>query len=602
MPHHRNKTLCVAVLFLALFSLAIPAYSQADWSEKIIKERNPERKEAKAARLSAGQGVSDATLLNLAEHERYGPAVAYAVGQYFEKAKAVPESFAAFQAVVNRRDLGEKAIVFAAMSPMSDQLIVALTESREEIDRQIAARMIATLAWMRHSDLQAKPVVKDEKAPDDTPAWLKHDHTEQLKKLIETSKSRVTLECVFHAVGLDRNEALLIQAQEHTTHRVPEVAFAARYAVAALGGELDTATMLSDFGNVEKGRNKPPLSYDTRQSAVVYLTMAAGEAGMVEAKEPIFALLSDTDVNTAVAAAHALGQIGGEGLAAQLIEAMNEQTPWPVRVAVYDAIGSNPEAAAVPLLRQRFNAETGRLRQDVLYALLSIAATQEIELTIEGFDQWWQANGESFEIDRSATDAWRTANKVGDASVSTFAGFYETAVISDSLVFSVDASKSIDEAELALLHKSLEDLFASLPAEMQFNLVDFGGHVRVLAKGRMLKGDIRDRALDVFLKKTKLTVGTRIFEAIETSMDLPDVDTVHFLSDGQPYASQVNNWQRTAYATRLRCSSVPIAIHLIYLPNKGNVEQIAKRPLSRYMRAFADAQAGRFHILVPDAK
>lgn len=596
------KALFTPVFFGIFFSLALPAYPQEDWSDRVLRHRDPVIKENQAAWHASKKGVSDETLLRLAERERFGPAVAHAVGQYFEKATKVPESFAAFQAVFNRRDLSDKAIVFAAMSPISDQLITALTSSNEEIDRQIAARMIATLAWMRQSDRHVKVVSKDPKAPDDTPDWLKHDHTEQLKKLIETSKSRVTLECAFHAIALDRNEALLIQAQEHTTHRVPEVAFAARYAVAALGGELDVETMLSDFEGIESGRRKSPLSYDTRQPAVVYLMMAAGQAGIIEAKEPILALLSSRDVHIAVGAARALGHIGGEGLSAQLIGAINDETPWPVRIAIYDAIGANPEIAAVALLRERFNLETGRLRQDVLYALFSIIAAEGVELTIEGFDQWWQANGQSLEIDPRATKAWRVTTKVGDISVPTFAGFYDTAVISDSLVFVVDASKSIDEAELALLHQSLEELFVSLPAEMRFNLVDFGGHVRVLAKGRMLKGDIRDRALDVFLKKTKLTFGTRIFEAIETSMDLPDVDTVHFLSDGQPFASQVNHWQRTAYATRLRCASVPIAIHLVYLPNKGKLEWIAKRPISRYMRDFSNALAGRFHILAPVEK
>ncbi|MEO0475773.1 MAG: hypothetical protein AAF085_07370, partial [Planctomycetota bacterium] len=247
---NRSGVLFCTLCLLLSCVIALPAHAQADWSAKVINQRDPAKKELIASRHAQNQGVSDETLFLLSERERHGPAVAKAVGKYFEKATRVPESFLGFRSVVNRSDIGDKAIVFAAMSPISDDLIKALTASREEIDRQNAARMIATLAYMRHTDRQREAAPPADQPPkpgqaNNKPAWLQVDHTEQLKTLLETSKSRVTLECVFLTAGLDQNEALLDAAKENTTHRVQEVAFAARYAVAVMGGELDPALMVA---------------------------------------------------------------------------------------------------------------------------------------------------------------------------------------------------------------------------------------------------------------------------------------------------------------------------------------------------------------------
>lgn len=603
--------LCALLVFIGQAPCALAQDDQGDWSARVLKQRKPEDKERVASQIAARQGVPDQTLITLVKRERHGVAVAAAAGQYFEKATAVPESFEAIHAVSNRRDIGAKAVVFAAMSPVSEQLITAMSNSPQEVDRQVAARMLAALAVMHRSEEQMKkdppadPAQAQPPVQDITPAWLKADHSANLKFMVENSKGRSTLEYAYLAAGLARNPVVRDMATEHQGHRVQEVAFAARFALAALGGEIDSAKLLEDLNNVKRQKAKPPLSYEVRPSPLIYLIMTAGEAKAAEAVDPLLAYVKDRDLHTAVAAVRALGQIGSESVAVRLVQAMDEQTPWPVRIAIYDAVGANPAAAAVPLLTQRFEAETGRLRQDALHALLSIAAGAADggePLTIESFKAWWEANNTSFDIDPIATRSWRSENKVGGVDVASFAGFYETAVISDRLVFAIDASKSMSETQVELLQQTLTQVIASFPAESKFNLVDFGGHVRLLAKGRMVTGEVKERALSLFLRETELTFGTRIFEAVEVAMDLPEVDTVHLLSDGGPYASQLNSWQRMDYATRVRCATVPIAVHQIFLAKGGAPAQIAKQVNARQMRAFAESRDGRFQVLVPEVK
>jgi len=591
---------------LVLFGWTQDACAQADWSAKIINQRDLEKKEILAFQNAMRQAITDDILLALAEKERHGPAVASVAGQYFEKMTQVPASLVAMRALFKRQDIGDKAIAFAVTSPMAEQLVAAMVVSRDGIDQQNAARMIAALSAMRRGEhiklKQATP--NPQPAPADPsaqqPAWLTADYSASLAALIENSKSRDALECAFLAAGLDRVQSLKEQAKAYQTHRVAEVASAARFAYAALGGEIDVQKLLVDLADTEPQKVRDPLSYDPRQTRRVYAIMAAGQAKVSEAVEPLIGFVNDPDPHVAVAAARALGQIGGQGASVRLLEAMNDQTTWPARIAMYEAIGANPDAAAVRPLLERMKAESGRLRQDALYALLSIAAQKNDNLSIDGFDSWWMEHGQGFTADPTATQSWRSEHRVGQVDVQPFAGFYETAVISDRMVFAIDASKSINEQQLLQLQQTLTEIFEQFPESIQFNLVDFGGHVRVMGKGRMISGKVRERALDVFLKQTELTGGTRIFDAIETAMSLPDVDTIHFLSDGAPYGSQLNDWKRIDYVTRLRTSDVPIAVHVVFLSRAGQPENLAKQALPRAIREFADAHSGRFKIMVAD--
>ncbi|MEM9109652.1 MAG: hypothetical protein AAGC72_06475 [Planctomycetota bacterium] len=593
----RVMFIILGVLILLCLCAPTTAVAQADWSNKVLNQRDRERKEQIAARLAQDKGVSYQTLLTLAEQERHGPAVLFVAGQYFHKVKQVPDEIEAIRVLATRRDIGYQVIAFATMSRISEQLIQRFTASAKEIDRQLAAKMIASLAVMRHGG-PVEPVLRPNQNKLDT-AWLKADHSTSLKTIIETSVSRDTLEYAFFAAGLDKVEAVRELAREHINHRVQDVAFAARFALISLGEEVDREKIINALSGAEKGRPKSELSFDPGHTALVYAVMTAGEARLVEAVEPLLDMVNTHDLHTAVAAVRALEKIGAKGMVSRLIQAISPDTPWPVRAAIYNAAGSNPDPTVIHLLMDRFKIETGRLRQDVLYAMLSIAGGGPEALTIEAFQIWWQANSKSFNTDKEATAQWRKNNRIHQVEVAAFAGFYETAVISDRLVFTIDASKSVAGDQLASLHQTMTELFTAFPDDLQFNLIDFGGHIRVLAKRRMMSGKISERALNLFINETELTYGTWAFEAIEAAMDLPEVDTIHFLSDGQPWASQLNDWNRIRFILRLKCATVPITVNMLYFPPKGNPQQIAKTPLAKQMRDFSEETSGRFQVIVP---
>lgn len=594
MAYRYTPILRVLIALLALSALTTSAIAQEDWSSKVLKQKDVAQKERTVC-VQGAKGVSAETLANLINKERHGPAVVSAIGQFLETANLDNSAPDLIRRAAKRPDINAQALAYAAVCPRAPDLIIGFSASDSENDQLIAAKLIAaTAAMRRQQDMEnQKPSAKAKGAPS---TRLDVSYEVEINRLIETCKDDVALEYLLLAIGLDKVKVPADTLRKHVRNKDAGVAMAAQFALAALGEPIDEDAVLRAIQRRPKrGVGKPVLSYDPRQLPRTYAMMAAGQAKLASAKQPLMTLVKDRDLNTAVNAVRALGQMGGEGIAVQLLAAIEEKTPWPVSVAIYDAAGQNPDKAALPLLRERFEEEQGRFRQDALYAMLSIVAGKPKGMTREAFDEWWLANGEAFEVDVRATLAWRDETSVGQAEVTPIAGFYESAVISERPVFSVDASVSMRGAQIESLKQTLRDLVESFPERISFNIVDFGGHVRTLAPGGMIPARNRKRAMDQFIYEMELTGGTRAYDAIERGMNIPGMDTVHFLSDGAPYGSDLKSWRRIEYVTRLYCQTVPVAVHLIYFPEPGKGKN--KKTLESTMKSYAEANAGRYHVI-----
>lgn len=568
--------------------------AQDNWSRKVLAERDTDKKEQIVC-VDGSKSIVAEAVANLAGRERHGPAVAAAAGQYFEKGKLDANTPAVLRLLAKRPDIDAQAIAYAALSPSAPALILGLASSDEAADHLIAARMIAATAVMRlDKDRLEKRL--PEKIGAKSPR-LNVNYRAEVAALLEKSRDPLTLEYLLLATAVDRIGAIKDSIPKHANHKDAGVAMAAQYALGRVKGEVDPSAIMAQIKRrPKKQEDRPGISYDPRDTPRIYAILAAGEAKIAASVDPLFALLKDRDLHTAVAAARALSRFGGEGMAVRLLNAMDEDTPWPVRVAIYDAAGEHPDADAIALLQEHFENEDGRFRQDALYAILSIVAGKPGAMTIEAFEEWWALNGEAFKIDIKATREWRAEHKVGEVTVDPIAGFYESAVISDRPVFAVDASLSMKGIQIESLKSMLDQVVLSLPGHVKFNIVDFGGHVRVLAPGGMIPAENRKRAMEQFKYDMELTLGTRTYDAIERAILIPEMDTVHFLSDGGPYGSQLASWQRINYVTRLTCRTTPVAVNIIFFPEPKNKAKAIKSVLAKQMKIYALGHAGNFVV------
>lgn len=590
----RRSVLHAFAILLGLSSL--PAIAQ-DWAGEVIRQRSEAEKERLVCIRALRAGVSSEVLLELLRRERHGPAVAAAVGQYFEKDQldaAAPELLVA---AANRPDIGAQAVVYASVSPSADLMIQGLVGTGNDKAQQVAARMLAATALMRTEQDRAKlrePGGNINKGR----LRLRSDFGDSIRTLLE-SRDEVTLEYALLAAAWDKAQVDAALVESLAASREDGVKLAAQYYLARTGSAVDADLLLETITTQPRRRRGDvlgPLGYETRATPRHYAVMAAGEAGLAGAIEPLVSLLTDEDVPLSVEAARALGRIADPSVPGKLAGAFERELAWPVRVAVYDGLGGQPDKASIAVLRQRYETETGRLRQDALYAMLSIIAGQCGDPTISAFDVWWQDNGEAFVVDPKATAQWRRGHPVQVAQVREWAGFYDAKVISDRPVFVVDASASMRGAQIDSLNATLKETVLGLPDHIKFNIVDFGGHVRVLADGGLIPAANRAAAMERFTYDMELTLGTRTYDAMERAVFLPEMDTIHFLSDGAPAGSQLKHWDRIAFAQRVLFRYVPVSVNIIYFPEGGaaavrpNNTQVAK------MKGLVEMHAGTFVI------
>lgn len=584
----------ILVVILCLF----PAETRADFVDNILNEKDVAQKEVLGSRNK--DGVTSEQVGKLVQRERHSPVVALVVGQYFEKNTLDKNTPEVLRMLAKRSDIAAQSIAYAALNPDASKLIKGLAASDAKADQRIAARMLAATAVMRHTQNVAEgqqPGKKKGGKGKQSSILHGPDYIDEVKTLLSESRDEVALEYTLLAVGLGRIKGVTEPVAMHAQSKRPEVALAAQYALACIGGEVDAEAVLGGIAQRPRSRKpRPALSYDPRQTPRNYAIMAAGEAKLADAVDPLMDLIVDKDLHNAVFAARALGRIAGEGIGPRMLDQINEDMLWPVRIAIYDAVGRNPDKAAVTLLKEHFSKEPGRLRQDALYALLSIVAGKPEAMTYDAFANWWNEHGDSFEVDPDATRAWRLKHRVGEAEVQELAGFYESAVISDRPVFAVDASKSMQGAQIESLIQTLDEVVDSFPDRVQFGIVDFGGHVRSLGGTRLIPARNSKRAMHQFKYEMELTGATRSYDAIERAMDVTGMDTVHFLSDGSPIGGHLDHWNRINYATRLRCFVAPVAVHAIYFPDAKVQGKATGKAVS--MQRFAEDHAGRFHVIV----
>ncbi|MEM9109653.1 MAG: VWA domain-containing protein [Planctomycetota bacterium] len=594
---YRNRSIIILIKLIVLSCLlhttgtSVLADPVSDWSSAVLSTKDTDEKERLVC-VKGHHGVLPETLSKLAKRERHGPAVASAAGQYFENGEFDRNTPDLLRLLADRPDIGHQAIAYASLSPIASQLIMGFADSKSVPDQQIAARMIAASSVMRFgSDFKNQTPAEDIDRPINTLSVTYH---EQIKKLLTNSQDRIVLEYTLLAAGHERLAMLKQLFNKHAGSRDARVAMAAQYALARTKSEVNQPVLLRQLNAAPKHhKDRPVIGYDPRDTPMIYAIRALGETKHNEAVSKLLDLIANQDTHVAVAAARAVGQIGGEGIGLRLLDALNAQTPWPVRVAIYDAIGRHPDKATIARLRVQYSQEKGRFRQDLLYALFSIVAGKPRELTIEAFDEWWAQNQDTYQADKQATMAWRKRVGIRRMEVSAIAGFYESAVISNRPVFVVDASLSMKGAQIDSLKQELATIVKSFPVEVRFNIVDFGGHVRTLAPGGMIPAKNRKAAMQQFDYEMELTFGTRVYDAIERASRIPGMDTIHFLSDGAPLGSDLKAWERVNYVSRLQFRTAPVAVHIVYYPNPG---QPKNAKLAQAMSKYVANHIGRFKV------
>ncbi|MEM9380435.1 MAG: HEAT repeat domain-containing protein [Planctomycetota bacterium] len=278
-----------------------------------------------------------------------------------------------------------------------------------------------------------------------------------------------------------------------------------------------------------------------RRAAVLGLgELLSGDAAF---RAEVLELAGSDDRATRMGAAGALASVRTpEALAA--LHGLAADREWQVRVEALRRISQWRDRSSIPVLVQRFAAETGRMTEDVRAALVRVTRI-DLGRNPERWAEWWTKEGDRFVVPPP------DAREVVDSGTERTEGrtvarsFYRIRVLSERVAFVLDISGSmrtrsersvgtLEVTRMDVAKEELTNVLRNLPDGTLFNVVFFESEIRPLERKLVeMKRSTRARSLR-FVNDQYAVGATALYPALELAYDDPLVDTIYLLSDGAP--------------------------------------------------------------------
>lgn len=350
---------------------------------------------------------------------------------------------------------------------------------------------------------------------------------------------------VFALMATDRLEdpKFLAQVRKGLEDRDPSVRKAAAEALAA---RKDKEALPA----LRKMLKRPRTPEDLRV-ALETITTIAGTDREWQKELMAFTSHEDRDVRNAAIDALAKQQVG------QAVEVFLERLAhedWTTRLAAIRALEGARTKDAVPALIDRLEVEKGRMARIVVDALWNLTAQPHGD-NVAAWRAWWEREGENFAVvapgELQAAAEAREMRRL-KARTTTEAQFFGIRIISHRVIFVIDTSGSMTEpvrgrtidgreaTRIDVAKQELSQAIEKLAPGAFFNVLAFSSGI-----GRWLKSGIaesseknREAALE-FVDRLGAGGATNIYDTLVEAFADPDVDTIYFLSDGEPTAGEV---------------------------------------------------------------
>ncbi len=270
------------------------------------------------------------------------------------------------------------------------------------------------------------------------------------------------------------------------------------------------------------------------------------------------------DLRLRLAALDSLARLADEDAVELAITALLRDAEWRVRAAAMRFLVQVPRKNAVPALIESIGAEVGRLVDDAEQALVQLTGK-----TFHGdaalWREWWAANKESFELGGPPAQATAEAEKTAAGKdIPGHVSFYGISTRSKRILFVLDRSGSMNEPvgkgetgpgvqkKIDAAKAQLKAALAGLADGDLYNIITYAVDVERWQK-KMVKTTNEQRKKTVrYVDSIQAVGGTNIYDALEQAFRLAgigamdkayesNVDTIFFLTDGQPTAGEVQD-------------------------------------------------------------
>ena len=317
---------------------------------------------------------------------------------------------------------------------------------------------------------------------------------------------------------------------------VDSIRYRALEAVIARGRAVRTGS-LEDLSRVEAA--------ELRRLAHVALARLALRA---EGDTPVgvLELARAKDPAARQAAAFELARIGSEEALTSL-RALLADSDARVRSEAIRAVAARRRASSIVALIDRLEAETGKLQLEAYWALRMLTGLDHGSRAPR-WKNWWQGEGARFQIPTLAeADAAERQREEKRGEGTTKASFYGIAVVSDRLVFVIDISSSMlakadgDRTRIEVAKEELATVIGRLHGDDLFNIIAFSTGVVNWERELTAATPKNREGAQLFVERLMANGGTAIYTALERAFSDARIDTIYFLSDGDPSAGAITD-------------------------------------------------------------
>ena len=310
-----------------------------------------------------------------------------------------------------------------------------------------------------------------------------------------------------------------------------------------------------------------------RRLAVVSLSrlMGADQAWV----KKLSSMAKNKDSATRQGAAIALAQLRTPGAIGLLYENLLVDPHRAVRTEALQEIANLRRKDSIAPLIARINAESGRLRVDVLCALRLITG-EDLGSSPERWKRWWENEGAAFEVPPYASALAKEKGRIKKEGESiTRTAFFGLQVVSDRVCFVLDVSGSMKGDRMERAKGELARFVATYPAEDLFNILFFSTDVYPWQDELVVMSEKMRKEAGKYVDRQQADGYTAVYDALKLAFEDERVDTIVLLTDGDPdqgtiddpaeIRAEVKRWN-SARHIRIHCVSLggeqPLLKHL----------------------------------------
>jgi hypothetical protein len=291
-----------------------------------------------------------------------------------------------------------------------------------------------------------------------------------------------------------------------------------------------------------------------------------------------------------------------ESAAAALIRPLLQDKNWQVKAAAVQALGLAREKESVEPLIALIEAEEGRLKDDVEESLKKLTGVSFAGNAIL-WREWWTKNQATFTVPEKPDAAAVAAPEGAAQPKRPSTEFYGIKTFSLRIALVLDVSGSMNEdsgaggPRIQVAKAELLKAVLGLPEkDASFNVVLYSFGVRRWSKHMVEATAANKKKLSADLDQVEADGGTNIYEGILSALELagagamdvaykPSLDTIFFLSDGQPTLGPVTDPDEILAEVRKRNRLGKVRIHTVGIGKEHNAD---------FMRRLAEENGGTY--------